>query len=69
MWGKWGFPTSHDPLHIPWNYGCEQVFSKKIACWTWTFFVGNIYDACREDRRFYKIHYKSGVDIETPRVC
>ena len=46
-------------LHLPWNYGYEK-FSRKIAGWTLTFFVGNKYDACREDRRFYKIPINRG---------
>ena len=30
MRGRWGFPTSHDPPHLPWTYGCERFFSRKL---------------------------------------
>ena len=30
MWGKWIFPTSHDLLHLPWNYGCEILFLENL---------------------------------------
>ena len=26
-WGKGVFPTSHDPLHLLWNYGCTSFWT------------------------------------------
>ena len=40
MWGKWVFPTSHDPLNLPYNYGCKK-FSLKNCRLDFDFFFGN----------------------------
>ena len=52
MWGKWVFPTSHDPLHFPLNYGCSLFYVEKdlVDLGDFSSFVKR-----RRDRRFHKI--------------
>ena len=55
-----GFPHLLRPPVPSLELWLREIFSKKIARWTWTFFNWNKYDARREDRRFHKIPINRG---------
>ena len=63
MWGKWVFPTSHDPLHHPLNYGCRLFPVEKglVDLEDFSSFVTR-----RRDRRFHKIPKNRGNVVRRP---